>query len=395
MNLKSFQTKDYGDFAALRLPKNKANSKPISKGKYMKRYRLTWLSVVISLALLLQVGCQQQAKAPGIGQKEAPTAAGKQGPKIKFDNVVHEFGEIAAGKKYEAEFKFKNTGDSPLKITEVKRCCGVVTRLSKMDYKPGERGVIKIEYTSARSASLMLRKIYVSSNDKENPKVELTLKAKVVPKVAYEPQRLELVLKEENAGCPEIKITSADKQPFSIKSFRSTGDSITADFDPSMEATEFVLRPKVDLEKLQIRPVGFISIYLTHPEAKRIYLSFRTKLRFQITPHSIILFNPAPQKPVLKKLSVVSNYDEDFEIESTSSENGLVKVIGQEKTDKGYNLDVETIPPPPDETGRFNDVLYLVLKDGHKLSIKCYGRYIKLESNSDTETESESTDNDK
>ena len=223
----------------------------------------------------------------------------------------------------------------------------------------------------------MRRRLYVSSNDKENPKVALTIKAKVVPKVAYEPKRLKLVLKDENAGCPDIILTSLDKQPFSIKAFRSTGESITVDVDPSLEATKFVLQPKVDLEKLQSRSTGFISIDLTHPDCKRVYLSFSTLLRFEFKPRSIILFNPELQKPTMKKISVVSNYNEDFEVASTSSENGLLTVVSQQKTANGYQLEVEIKPPPPDDTGIFRDVLYVNLIGGEKLAIICYGRYLK------------------
>jgi hypothetical protein len=339
------------------------------------------VSLIVALILLLQIGCQEQAKAPGIGQKETETVAkaSETAPKITFANVVHEFGQIAARKKYAAEFKFTNTGDGLLEITEVKRCCGVVAKLDKREFAPGESGVIKVEYTSGRSTSVMMRKLYVSSNDKTNPKVALTIKAKVVQKVAYEPKKLNLVLKEENAGCPNLTLTSVDKQPFSIKAFRSTGQGITADVDPSVEATEFVLVPKVDLEKLQSRSVGFVSIDLTHPECKKVTLSFNTLLRFEFKPRSIMVFNPEPQKPFVKKISLVSNYNEDFEVESTSSKNGIAKVTSQEKTPQGYQFEVEIAAPPNDDTGKFGDVLYVNLKRGEKLEIICYGRYVSKE----------------
>ncbi|MHC4745415.1 MAG: hypothetical protein ACYS8Z_26170, partial [Planctomycetota bacterium] len=208
------------------------------------------------------------------------------------------------------------------------------------------------------------------------------IKARVVPKVAYKPQRLKLALRKENAGCDDITLTALDEKPFSITSFQSTGGSITADLDPSAEATKFVLQPKVDLERLQKRSSGFISIGLTHPECKKVLLSFNTRLRFEFKPRSIILLNPEPQKPTVKKVTLVNNYEEEFEVASTSSEKGLLKVLSQEKTDKGHQFEVEVTPPPRDETDRFTDMLYLNLNDGEKLSIKCYGRYADLEGRS-------------
>jgi hypothetical protein len=89
-----------------------------------------------------------------------------------------------------------------------------------------------------------------------------------------------------------------------------------------------------------------------------------------------MIFNPQPRKPVVKKITVASNYGEDFEIESVSSRNGLAKIISRQKTAKGYQFDVEITPPPVDETEKITDVIYLELDDGEKLAIECYVRYL-------------------
>ena len=356
----------------------------------MRRYYLSLLALVVAFVLLLQIGYQEQAKVPDESQTvpteaepetvrdEAATEvdAVQRVPEITFEKTVHDFGEVAAGQKYSGQFKFTNTGDDLLKITEVKRCCGAVTKLSKEELEPGESGVLNVEYKSGLRAGLINRRLYVSSNDKKNPKVTLTIKAKIVPKVEYEPKRIRLVLNKEEAGCPNITLTSLDKKLFSIKTFQSTGGSITADLDASAKATEFVLEPKVDLEKLKSRSAGYISIGLTHPELNRVTIYFSTLQRFQVTPRSIMLYNPEPQEPTVTRVTVASNYGEDFEIESTSSKNGLAKVLSWHKTAKGYQLEVEITPPPPDDTGKATDVLYVQLKDDEKLSIKCYVRYV-------------------
>ena len=68
-----------------------------------------------------------------------------------------------------------------------------------------------------------------------------------------------------------------------------------------------------------------------------------------------------------------SNYDEDFEVESTSSRKGLIKVVNQEKTRNGYQLDVEITPPATADSERFMDVLSVSLKGGEKLSFTSLG----------------------
>ena len=351
----------------------------------MKHKRLTLFALVVTFVLLLQIGCQEQAKTPEqsaavlakpepTSQEEAETIlqAGQPVPEITFEKVLHDFGEVPPRKKQVGEFKFTNTGDGLLKITEVKKCCGVVAKLDKEELAPGESGVLKVEYRSGLRGGTMSKKLYVSSNDELNPKVALTIKAKIVPKVAYEPQRMKLLLKGENAGCPEITLTSLDNRPFSINSFKSTRDGITADIDSSVEATKFVLQPKIDFEKLQSSSGGMISINLTHPQCETVSIIFSVLPRFQSTPRSITFSNAEPQKPIVKKIIVQSNYDEDFEVESVSSKNDFVKFLGQQKIPNGYQLEVEITPLPANDTARFVDMVYVNIKGQERLQIVCY-----------------------
>ena len=336
----------------------------------MRHYCKISIVLIAILILLVQSGCQEQTKTPDLSKVEG-------GPRITFEETVYDFGEVSSSRKYTGKFKFSNTGSGILKITDVKKCCGAVVKLDKEELEPGQNGTLKVEYTTNPRSTSMARLIRVYSNDKTNPKVELTIKAKVVQKVSYKPPKVDLLLKEENVVCPEITITSLDEQPFSITSFKSTGDTITADLDPSLEATEFVLEPKVDLEKHKKRSRGLIAISLTHPELEKVNIRFTTKQRFESKPTGVFLLNPRPQEPNINKVSIVSNYGEEFEIESTSSEKGLAKVIGQQAIKGGYRLEVEITPPPPDdETRMFTDMVNVNLKGGETLKIKCYVRYL-------------------
>lgn len=340
----------------------------------MKHYYRISLAAIIALTLLIHSGCQKQAIEP---ETEVTSPAAGTKPQITFEKTIYDFGEIAAGKKYSGQFKFTNTGSGILKIIEVKRCCGAVVTLDKKELSPGQNGILKVEYTSGRMAGPVEKELRVYSNDKTNSKVDLTIKAQVVIRVDYQPQRIDLLLNKENAGCPEITIRSLDKQPFSIKSFQSTGDTITADFDPSVEATKFVLEPKVHPEKHLKHQGGLVAIGLTHPELDKVNIRFTTKQRFQLKPTGVFLLNPLPDKPSLNKVSIVSNYGEEFEIESTTSEKGMAKVVNQQAIKDGYRLEIEITPPAPDDkTSMFDDMLNVNLKGGETLKIKCYVRYL-------------------
>jgi hypothetical protein len=334
----------------------------------MKHYCKNSLALIVVLLLLTQSGCQEQARTSDVSKAEG-------GPRITFEDTVYDFGEVSSSRKYTGQFKFTNTGSGILKINDVKKCCGVVVKLDKEELAPGESGALKVEYTTGPRSGSMDRSIRVYSNDETKPKSVLTIKAHVIQKVSYKPPKVDLLFNNESIDCPKIMITSLDKQPFSIKSFQSTGDVITADVDSSVELTQFVLQPNVDPDKHKKRQSGLISIDLTHPELDNVTIRFRTKQRFELKPTGVFLLNPTPQEPSINKVSVVSNYDEDFEIESTSSEKGTAKVISQRAIADGYRLDVQITPPPPDETRGFTDVVNVLLKGGETLKIKCYVRY--------------------
>jgi len=186
------------------------------------------------------------------------------------------------------------------------------------------------------------------------------------------------LLKQENANCPQLTLTSIDNQPFSITSFKSTANCITADYNPSEKATKFVLQPKVDMEKLEKTLNGRIEIGLTHPECKTISVGVSTLPKFKIAPRSIIVRGMATQQPIVKKLRILNNYGEDFELESFSSSKGAVKVLSNAIVRNGYELELEITPPASKNTKRiFTEKFFVKTKEGLQLEIPCNVFYSK------------------
>src|SRR4030042_6722694 len=355
----------------------------------MKGKCLLVLAAIISVSFLLLTGGQEQAKVPAESKvvltspeaqqtaETVQTVAPSPGPTITLEKVTHDFGEIGPGLKKSCEFKFTNTGDSLLVITKVEGCCGVTTKLENIQYNLGESGIITIEYNASTTAGLMSRQLYVLSNDKTNPRVPLTIKARIVPKISFEPRGLKLLLKDEQVECPEITITSLDGKPFAIKDFKSTGDCMTFDFDPNKQATKFVLKHKIDMEKLRGNLNGVINISLTHPEGDTVTILYNALPRLQITPPQLIAFNAEPGQPIFRKIWVFNNYEEKFEIESASSEKGIIKVQSQDPINNGYQFMLEITPPGNEGETMFTDVFHVNIKGGEKLDVAFRGFYLK------------------
>jgi len=349
-----------------------------------------WLTLTVLLvgciSLLEQVGVSRESKpastapeaAIGPTKDEAISEANEPTPEITFEKMTHNLGQIGSGTKHLREFKFTNRGSGLLKIAKVDVTCGcTVPELPKKEYSPGESGAVKVRYHSGNRPGWVTRRLFVSSNDKRNPRAELAIKAEIVVKVDHDPKRLKLLLDKENAGCGEITLISLDGKPFTIVDFKSTADCITVDVNSSVQATKFVLKPKVvGIEKLQKGLNGRIEIGLTHPECDTITIPFTALPEFEIRPSSIIVLNAEPQQPRVRKAWVISNFNEDFEVESASSEKGIIKILGREKIDNRYKFELEITPPAIEAKRKtFTDVFHVNIKGGKKLEIPCRGVY--------------------
>ena len=227
-----------------------------------------------------------------------------------------------------------------------------------------------MQYLSDSQFGPTTKQLLVRSNDPANPEVTLAINAKIAAKVDYEPKVLSLVLRQENAGCPAITLVSVDNQPFAITHFTSTGNSISADFDPAAQATSFVLQPKVNIENLEKTLNGVIEIGLSHPECKKVTVSVSTLPRFRVSPRSIIVRGVEPNQPVIRTVRIQNNYNEPFEPASVSSQSGTVKVLNQVLVNGGYELEIE-IRPPANRTRTFAETISVKLKDGRQLEIPC------------------------
>ena len=137
-----------------------------------------------------------------IGRKaRSASAAERLLPRISFEETVFDLCNVGQGTKNECEFRFTNTGRGLLKIGKISRTCGcTVFQLDKKEYAPNETGTIKVIYTASKSTGTTQKSIYVSTNDKDNPRVKLTVKARIVQMIQVIPQKLELSLRKENAG---------------------------------------------------------------------------------------------------------------------------------------------------------------------------------------------------
>jgi hypothetical protein len=84
---------------------------------------------------------------------------------VEFSETEYNFGMINAGTKVKHTFKVKNTGTSPLKLTNVKPTCGcTASDYTKEEIAPGKEGVISVEFNSSGKMGMQRKGITVTGN---------------------------------------------------------------------------------------------------------------------------------------------------------------------------------------------------------------------------------------
>jgi hypothetical protein len=81
----------------------------------------------------------------------AVAAIAQSGPAMKFESTEVDYGEIMQDSEPLRIFKFTNTGNEPLIITNAKGSCGcTVPSYPKDPILPGETGTIEVRYDTKR-----------------------------------------------------------------------------------------------------------------------------------------------------------------------------------------------------------------------------------------------------
>lgn len=97
------------------------------------------------------------------------------------DSTFRDFGKVKEGDVLEVSFRFKNTGEKNLIISNVRPGCGC-TDPKKPDepIAPGKEGVIKAKFNSkGQHIGENVKFITVTANTKPSPITELSFKAEV------------------------------------------------------------------------------------------------------------------------------------------------------------------------------------------------------------------------
>lgn len=129
----------------------------------MKKY-----AILAFLVMFVSAAFAQEAKP------QAPVIKA-DGPILTLEKNTHDFGDIYQGDVVEHTFKFTNTGNQPLLITNIQTSCGCTTPTWPRDpILPGGKGEFKVGFNSAGKMNKQTKVLPIISNSITDASITFT-----------------------------------------------------------------------------------------------------------------------------------------------------------------------------------------------------------------------------
>lgn len=148
----------------------------------MKRAFIAFTMVAVAALYSCKESATSKVDSSNVELAADRDAEAKNLPVMTFEKREHDFGSIAAGTPQETKFKFTNTGNAPLIITDAKSSCGctVPEYPKNTPIAPGETGELLVKFNGS-GQNQVIKTITVTANTEKNSEI-LRIKAFVTPK---------------------------------------------------------------------------------------------------------------------------------------------------------------------------------------------------------------------
>lgn len=144
------------------------------------------------------------------------------------------------------DIQIKNTGNKKLNINEVKPSCGCTSApLDKNELEPGESTVIHIKLNLPTNSGPVTKTVYISSNDPQQEKKILYLKANLIKDIDVLPTSY-MSFEEMKVGqekTVKLKIKNNSRKDVTLSDFQATPSTLSINLNRKK-----VLKPGEELE---------------------------------------------------------------------------------------------------------------------------------------------------
>jgi len=155
-----------------------------------------------ALTVVLFTSCKDDAtkkiQSANVADAAKRDAAATNFAAMTFDKTEHDFGKINEGDQVETVFTFKNTGNAPLLISQIKGSCGctVPNDWPRDPIAPGASGQFTVKYNSTNKPNLKTNTVTVTANTQKGREI-VRIKAFAIPDAELQAKRDKAKLERE------------------------------------------------------------------------------------------------------------------------------------------------------------------------------------------------------
>lgn len=269
------------------------------------------------------------------------------GPAITFEKTEHDFGTVDKGDKVTHEFKFSNSGDAVLEISDVKASCGCTTvKPDKASYQPGESGVIPVTFNSSRFSGNITKTVTVTSNDSSEPKKVLRIKTFIATELDISPNFVSIpdVPRNNDVVTREVRVSSRQLEKLEISDLKST-DAFVKLESIRVNDKEWKIVASVkgsDIPAGRQSAQAQISFKTNGQKVKEGFFRVHARVAqpVQATPRSIFFFNSKKGESRETTITLTPNQNKEFKVLKSESDVAFVSTEVQDDIDGVKKLKV-------------------------------------------------------
>ncbi len=310
-------------------------------------------------------------------------------PKATVVEATFDAGTVAKGEQIVHDFLIKNEGQGALEIQRVEPGCGCTVAQFDKTIAPGQTGKVHAVVETSTFNGPISKGITVYTSDTDNPRIQLTIQAKIEPYIQVKPgyARYLTVQGEAKAGVIVQSLWAPDGSDFAIESVSSPFPFIKATFHP---ATDTERLPDAKGKQWQIEmtldnfaaPVGsladYLTVHTTHPKQKLVQIPISGFVRpvVAVTPPSGDFGKVALKEKLTKTMNVRNFASEDIKLTSIDNPlaaKGLEAVFEPIQEGREYMIRLTLSPNAPKGAFATNLVLNTDSQKVPKLEILITG----------------------
>jgi hypothetical protein len=203
-------------------------------------------------------------------------------PAIVVEGLHYDFGEVVQGGKTDHVYRFQNSGDEVLELSDVRSSCGcTAVRLSQPRLEPGAVGELRVSFDSAGFQGRVHKNISFNTNDPDKPTVVFDLKGVVKVQLFVEPARVNWGRVAVGTDLQsELKIVNLSDRTVHLKPPKSTVSGVKAVLSKSVlePGSESVISVTGEYPEGEKRLAGYVIIESDFASARQLRVPVAARL---------------------------------------------------------------------------------------------------------------------